>query len=176
MNQGAIAFTIFLGGWIIFMIIGFKKKLSVIISVGGSFIAALVLLFITLPLWNTEADATTSIGIIVIAVIGYALFAVANVAEKARKERAQKAQRDRERIYEKYGRTEIAENILNKILWVGETTEQLIDSLGSPQDTDEKVLKTKKKETWKYYHKGANRYGLRITIENNVIVGWDEKL
>jgi hypothetical protein len=51
----------------------------------------------------------------------------------------------------------------------------LLDSLGHPADIDEKVLKTKKKEIWKYHHMGGNRFGLRITLELNQVVGWDEK-
>ena len=51
----------------------------------------------------------------------------------------------------------------------------LIDSLGQPQDIDTKVLKTKKKEIWKYNHNGGNRFGLRITLDNDIVVGWDQK-
>lgn len=75
----------------------------------------------------------------------------------------------------KYGNEEIVNNILKKIIWQGETTEQLLDSLGKPVDIDLKTLKTKKKETWKYNHKSGNRFRLRIFIENNVVVGWDKK-
>jgi hypothetical protein len=93
-------------------------------------------------------------------------------------ERARKAADEarKERIYQKYGHTEIADRIINKTVWVGETSEQLADSLGQPLDIDEAVLKTKKKETWKYYRKSANRYGFKITVENGVVIGWDEKL
>lgn len=82
----------------------------------------------------------------------------------------------RARIYRKYGRSEIAERILSKTVWIGETAEQLRDSFGAPIDVDEKVLKTKRKEVWKYVRKGKNRYGLRFTVENGIVVGWDEKL
>jgi hypothetical protein len=85
-----------------------------------------------------------------------------------------KARRDR--IYVKYGRTEIAERIIGKTVWVGETEDQLRDSFGAPVDIDEKVLKTKRKQIWKYAHRGGNRYGLRFTVENGIVVGWDEKL
>lgn len=80
------------------------------------------------------------------------------------------------RIYQKYGHTEIAENIIKKVIWVGETSDQLLDSLGRPCDIDENVLKTKKKETWKYCRKSTNRFGLKIIVENGFVVGWDEKL
>ena len=82
----------------------------------------------------------------------------------------------REAIYAKYGHTEIAERIINKTVWVGESAAQLRDSLGAPVDTDERVLKTKRKETWKYAQRGKNRFGLRIVVENGLVVGWDEKL
>lgn len=79
-------------------------------------------------------------------------------------------------IYAKYGQTETAERIIKRQVWVGQSTEQLRDSLGSPVDVDEKVLKTKTKHVWKYVHRGGNRFGLRITLENGFVVGWDERL
>ncbi len=81
----------------------------------------------------------------------------------------------RERVYAKYGHTEDAKRIISRKVWVGETAEQLRDSLGTPEDIDEKVLKTKRKEIWKYDRKGVNRFGLKFTVENGVVVGWDEK-
>jgi hypothetical protein len=86
------------------------------------------------------------------------------------------AKNRRGRIYAKYGRGQIADAIISKTVWVGETEQQLEDSLGRPYDTDEKVLKTKRKVIWKYQHRGGNRFGLRITVENGLVVGWDEKL
>lgn len=90
--------------------------------------------------------------------------------------RAAQAKARRDRIYQKYGRTEVADRIFKKVVWVGETAAQLRDSLGNPLDIDEKVLRTKRKEIWKYIRKGTNRYGLRITVENGEVIGWDEKL
>lgn len=81
----------------------------------------------------------------------------------------------RRNLCRKYG-LEIAEKILRKTVWVGETAEQLVESLGHPIDIDENVLKTKKREIWKYYSRGTNRYGLRVKVENGEVVGWDEKL
>jgi len=107
--------------------------------------------------------------IIIIAILVFNSY----LTEKARKA-AEQARK--EYIYRKYGQTEIADRIINKTIWVGETSEQLSDSLGSPLDIDEKVLKTKKKEIWKYFQKSANRYGYKITIENGIVVGWDEKM
>ena len=78
-------------------------------------------------------------------------------------------------IYGKYGRTALAERIISKTIWVGETAEQLVDSFGRPVAVDDHVLKTKRKETWKYYQTGQNRFALRITVENGIVVGWDKK-
>ena len=75
----------------------------------------------------------------------------------------------------KYGDKETVNNIINKAIWVGQTEEQLRESLGAPEDIDQKVLKTKKKEVWKYGHKGGNRYMYRITLDDDEVVGWDEK-
>ncbi|NNC68303.1 MAG: hypothetical protein HKN83_09745 [Gammaproteobacteria bacterium] len=44
------------------------------------------------------------------------------------------------------------------------------------KDIDQKVLKTKTKEVWKYFPSGRRRYGLRVKQVNGEVVGWDEKL
>ena len=81
-------------------------------------------------------------------------------------------QQRRQALLEKYGDPEIVDAIMNKNFWVGQTHEQLRDSLGAPVDVDEQVLKTKVKHTWKYQRRGRNRYGLRVTLDNGVVVGW----
>ena len=53
--------------------------------------------------------------------------------------------------------------------------EQLLDSIGRPIDRDQRVLKTKTKETWKYHPSGRNRYRLRVMLEDDVVVGWEKK-
>ena len=55
----------------------------------------------------------------------------------------------REALLKKYGDAEVVNRIMQKMFWQGQTQEQLLDSLGRPLDTDERVLKTKTKETWK---------------------------
>jgi len=67
------------------------------------------------------------------------------------------------------------QRILQHNFWEGQTSAQLIDSLGNPPSIDKKALKTISREIWKYNHRGANRYGLRITLDDNVVVGWDHK-
>lgn len=75
----------------------------------------------------------------------------------------------------KYKDEELVQKVFAGYFWQDQTAEQLIDSLGQPVEVDRKVLKMKKKEIWKYAHQGANRFGLRITLENDIVVGWDKK-
>lgn len=75
----------------------------------------------------------------------------------------------------KYGDDKVVQLIFDGRIWQGQTAEQLQDSLGAPVDVDEKLLKTKSKYVFKYHHRGANRYGLRVTVENGIVVGWDQK-
>jgi len=39
---------------------------------------------------------------------------------------------------------------MNQTIWQGQTSNQIVESLGQAEDIDQKVLKTNKKETWKY--------------------------
>ncbi len=81
----------------------------------------------------------------------------------------------RKQLTAKYGDPEIARRIMKRVLWQGETQEQLLESLGTPADTDQKVLKTKSKEVWKYRPVGKNRFGLKVTLDDGIVVAWDSK-
>lgn len=81
----------------------------------------------------------------------------------------------RMRLTLKYKDENLVDELLNETFWQGQTAEQLRDSLGEPLDIDQKVLKTKVKEVWKYEQTGKNRYGLKITLDDGVVVGWDQK-
>jgi uncharacterized membrane protein YeaQ/YmgE (transglycosylase-associated protein family) len=78
-------------------------------------------------------------------------------------------------LMSKYGDPQIVAHIYNHQYWHGQTAEQLVDSLGSPRGVDRKLLKTMKREVWKYNPRGVNRYGLRITLDNDIVSGWDHK-
>ena len=81
----------------------------------------------------------------------------------------------RVRLMMKYKDDELVNSLMQESFWRGQTQDQLIDSLGEPLDIDQKALKTKTKEIWKYEQTGKNRYGLKITLEDGVVVGWDQK-
>ncbi len=98
-------------------------------------------------------------------------------AEKIRADEEAKQAAERQRrdsLIQRFGEQDAAK-IIRGELWLGATAEMLIESLGNPADSEKKVLKTKTKEVWKYYPAGANRYKLRVTLENGVVVGWEDK-
>lgn len=75
----------------------------------------------------------------------------------------------------KYGDEAVVRKLMDGWVWQGQTVEQLTDSLGKPAEVDRTVLKTKTKEVWKYGHRGRNRYGVRVTLEDGLVVGWENK-
>ena len=78
-------------------------------------------------------------------------------------------------LKDKYKDDEVVERILKGRFWQGQTAGQLRDSLGSPDDVDKKVLKTKIKETWKFDEVRKGQYALKINIEDGVVVGWERR-
>src|SRR3954447_22162398 len=57
---------------------------------------------------------------------------------------AAKRQRRKAQLTEKYQSEDIAERIMRRTIWEGESAEQLLDSVGQPSAIDDHVLKTKK--------------------------------
>ncbi|PMY59415.1 DUF2845 domain-containing protein [Pseudomonas sp. GW456-L12] len=78
-------------------------------------------------------------------------------------------------LSEKYGNDAVVQAILSQKIWEGMTAAQLFDSAGEPEAIDQKYMKTKSREVWKYDHQGSNRYLLRVTLEDGLVVGWDSK-
>jgi hypothetical protein len=75
----------------------------------------------------------------------------------------------------KYKDDAIVQAILRQKIWEGMTAAQLFDSAGNPEAVDQRYMKTKSREVWKYDHQGANRFALRVTLDHGVVVGWDSK-
>ena len=96
-----------------------------------------------------------------------AALAVAELAEEEAKKRSAA-------LIERFG-VEDAKRIVRREIWQGQTEVMLIESLGAPADMDETVMKTKSKRVYKYQPRGANRFGLRVTVEDGVVVGWEDK-
>ncbi len=78
-------------------------------------------------------------------------------------------------LHEKYNNDRVVKQILDGEVWEGMTSGELFDSWGEPEAIDQKYLKNKSREVWKYDHLGGNRYGGRVTLENGIVVGWDIK-
>ena len=78
-------------------------------------------------------------------------------------------------LRQKYGDEDIVQKIFNGYFWQGQTEAQLMDSLGPPVAVDNKLLKTKVREVWKYRQQGVNRFALRITVEDGYVSSWDQK-
>lgn len=78
-------------------------------------------------------------------------------------------------LLDKYGNEEIVQRIMNRHFWQGQTAAQLLDSVGNPMSIDRKAMATRNREVWKYNSIGKNRYGLRITLDDDVVIGWDQK-
>ncbi|XEG74003.1 DNA translocase FtsK [Pseudomonas sp. abacavir_1] len=78
-------------------------------------------------------------------------------------------------LMEKYGDEGVVRMIMERRIWEGMSAAQLFDAIGNPEAVDQKYLKQASREVWKYDSRGGNRYGLRITLENGFVVGWDSK-
>jgi hypothetical protein len=75
----------------------------------------------------------------------------------------------------KYRDEGIIQALINGQFWQGQTASQLADALGDPHAIDDVQLKSRKREIWKYRPIGVNRYGLRITLDDDLVAGWVEK-
>lgn len=80
----------------------------------------------------------------------------------------------RQKIKEQFG-SESEAKILKRTFWVGQSSEELIASLGKPNTIDKKVYKSKVKEVWRYFPSKKNSSDLKITLENDSVVGWHKK-
>lgn len=103
--------------------------------------------------------------VLVFVLIGVGILAIKSLMNQAR----------RKKLMAKYGDVEIVDLIMKKVVWQGMHVEHLLDALGRPAAIDRKVYKTKTSQTFKYDQSGKNRFRRRVTLENDVVVGWDFK-
>lgn len=102
---------------------------------------------------------------------GFFLFVRYKKREKTSQEIAERFAR----LHTKYRDEAIVQRILSGQPWQGETAAQLFDSLGMPAAVDNNLLKTRKRDIWKYYPNGANRYRLRVTLDDDIVASWEQK-
>lgn len=56
--------------------------------------------------------------------------------------------------------------------YVGQSVIDLFRRFGHPSATEVIESTRKKREVHKFFPRGANRFGLRVTVENDVVVAW----
>lgn len=78
-------------------------------------------------------------------------------------------------LLKKYGDPETVNRILKKIIWVGQTSVQLQDSLGVPKDVDESVYMMRREQVWTYRARKGSSCGLRVRMEDGIVIGWEDR-
>lgn len=153
------------------------------LTLGWAFGMFVVVLFVVIPLvvwrWMAASDRKRRARIEVEQRQQATDWQYRQEQERLRLEREWQAQQDAVRVRQeslvaRFG-PENAAKIAAGGFWVGQTSEMLIEALGRPADVEERVLKTKRKHVYKYQPTGANRYALRITLDDGIVVGWDQK-
>jgi hypothetical protein len=81
----------------------------------------------------------------------------------------------REALIAKYRDEAAVSLIMAGSVWHDMSKEQLIDAWGIPDDIETKVTKTKIREIYKFGRTGVNRFQRRAILENDAVVGWEEK-
>lgn len=90
-------------------------------------------------------------------------------------------EKERKRLMNKYNDKTLVDKLLNKMIWQGQTVEQLIDSIGHPARIEQEDLKTNMRESWKYEPAISGRISwsstsspnFTVTIENGKVLCWD---
>ena len=79
------------------------------------------------------------------------------------------------KLMAKYGDEKLVHALVTQTFWQGMTIDQLKDSWGEPVAVEQKVMKTKVREIYKYKPLGKNRFRDKVTLEDGIITGWDQK-
>jgi len=99
--------------------------------------------------------------------------AAARAAAEREREEAKARDARSANLRERFG-PENAQRIMAGRYWLGATAEMIREALGTPSDIRERVLKTKTKVTLCYHPTSKKRFALKIHLENDVVVGWDD--
>lgn len=111
-------------------------------------------------------------------------YAAAQQAQAAAEEEAQRLARREEEKQRRIARLQDlaarfglddAHRIIRREIWKGQSAAALLEARGKPMDVDERVMKNKTRHVYKYNPTGVNRFALRVTLEDDVVVGWEDK-
>jgi hypothetical protein len=75
-------------------------------------------------------------------------------------------------IRQKYSDESIANALTDQKIWIGMTTEQLIDSWGSPKRIREYSSISDVIYEYKYTKLGRNQFPARVTVANKIVTDW----
>src|SRR5690606_34056169 len=115
-------------------------------------------------MWGIGCGAT----VVIMVFVGFYLM---HVSQEAAKKQLAERLAD---LTRRFGAADAARIMAGEI-WQGQPAEQVFEALGSPVDTEQKVMKTKVKVTLKYDQRTAKSFGLRVFIEDGEVVGWERK-
>lgn len=68
---------------------------------------------------------------------------------------------------------ETARRVLDSELRIGDSREVVEAIFGEPEDVSERVMKSKTRHVLKYGRLNARSFAMKITLEDDVVVGWD---
>ena len=77
------------------------------------------------------------------------------------------------RLISRYNSVEIANRIVRREVWEGQTEKQLVDSLGPAAQVNRGAPGAGKREVWSYRGRCWGRRGLRVTVEDGMVTGFD---
>jgi prepilin signal peptidase PulO-like enzyme (type II secretory pathway) len=149
-----------------------RPKPSVGIAMSSVIIGFLILAVIVMAVFHVTFWA--AVAIIVAGIVVYAMLNIFLSFARRRQYRDALLQK-RNALLRKYGDQTIVERIMSGDVWQGMTRDQLIDCLGQPLAIDQKVEGHKSTEICKYDQDGANRFRLRVSIKDDVVVGWQRR-
>lgn len=110
------------------------------------------------------SDGLPFLIVILILAVAWKLLSL-QTAERRRRQRLQE-------LTERFDE-DIANRIMNKEVWQGQTEEMLIESKGSPVDVIETVSLRHKKQTFKYDEVGCGRFRTKVHLRDGIVVGWE---
>lgn len=139
--------------------LGLLFTVSIILVIGG-----IITVMVKVAQRNAEAEAEALSA------------AEARKAFELRQREAREALKLRRmELAQKWGR-KVADNIIDGKIWIGMTAEQLGESWGEAEETEQSRHKNIIKETWKYGQFGKNRFENRIFLEDLKVAGWKGRL
>lgn len=78
------------------------------------------------------------------------------------------------RLRAKYPDAELAQRLIAREIWEGQSAEELLDALGKPVAVDRHKRGGKQRETWNYLpYKG--RYRMRVSLEDGHVSSWHRR-